>query len=98
MSLLAWGSIVERLIDSNRLQIILASNSPRRKEILSSLLLTNRFLIEPSSFEENLDKSQFDFAHQYCLATAKGKAHDVTGKISARNQLEHASIGKFMLA
>jgi septum formation protein len=50
---------------------ILASASPRRKQILATIGLTNIEVI-PSSFEENLPKSASPF--EYVLATATEKA------------------------
>jgi predicted house-cleaning NTP pyrophosphatase (Maf/HAM1 superfamily) len=95
MSLLAWSSTIEKLLSTQKLQIILASNSPRRKEILQQLLLSSRFEIEPSSFEENLRKTDFAWAKDYCLATAKGKAKDVAFKVTERNQSQKNPTGKF---
>ena len=83
MSLLAWSSTIERLVTSKRLRIILASASPRRREILSSLLLSEKlFTTETSGFEETLPKEEFESAGLYALATAKGKAKDVAAKQS----------------
>jgi septum formation protein len=50
---------------------ILASASPRRKQLLAAIGLTNIEII-PSSFEENLAKSSSPF--EYVLATATEKA------------------------
>jgi septum formation protein len=50
---------------------ILASASPRRRQLLASIGLTNVEII-PSSFEENLPKSASPF--EYVLATATEKA------------------------
>lgn len=61
-----------------KLRIVLASGSPRRKEILASVLLSpSNFACETSAFEETLDKAQFASAGEYALATARGKAKDV---------------------
>jgi septum formation protein len=53
---------------------ILASASPRRRQLLASIGLTNIEII-PSSFEENLPKSASPF--EYVLATATEKALEV---------------------
>ena len=52
--------------------LILASNSPRRREILSQLGL--EFEVEPSRFEE---KGEGLTARETVLAFARGKAEDV---------------------
>ncbi len=52
--------------------LILASNSPRRREILSALRLT--FAVEPSLFEE---RAAGRSARETVLAFARGKAEDV---------------------
>ncbi|CAN8025538.1 unnamed protein product, partial [Ixodes persulcatus] len=56
-------------------RIVLASASPRRREILRVLGL--RCQIVASSFKENLDKSRFAQPVDYALATAIGKAQSV---------------------
>ncbi|CUG87000.1 maf protein, putative [Bodo saltans] len=59
----------------NHLHIILASASPRRKELLERLGL--KFIVQPSNFDEDLDKSSFPDAAAYNVATASGKLDDV---------------------
>lgn len=79
--MLCWSKLVEQLVAQGEMRIVLASGSPRRKEILISILLSpTSFTCETSSFEETLDKSQFKFAGDYALATARGKALDVVQK------------------
>lgn len=58
-------------------RVILASSSPRRKQILAHLGLTNLAII-PSSFAENLPKSLTPF--EYVLQTATQKALAVYAK------------------
>lgn len=65
-------------------RIILASQSPRRAEILRMLGLD--FEIMPSSFEENLPKASFDSARAYCAATAHGKAAAVAQTLDSRGE------------
>ncbi|KAA8494081.1 N-acetylserotonin O-methyltransferase-like protein [Porphyridium purpureum] len=72
--------IVDRIARLNTLRVILASASPRRKEILTTLGL--RFEVEPSRFEETLDKSQFAGPDAYVLENAKLKALDVCTRMS----------------
>ncbi|OZJ02852.1 hypothetical protein BZG36_03232 [Bifiguratus adelaidae] len=55
--------------------IILASGSPRRKNIIESLGL--QISIQPSRFAENLSKDAFATPQEYVAATAKAKAQDV---------------------
>jgi septum formation protein len=57
-------------------RVILASASPRRKELLSLIGITN-YEIQVSSFAENLDKSTFTSAEEYCRNTAEEKVKDV---------------------
>jgi septum formation protein len=56
-------------------RIVLASNSPRRKEILNTFGLSPEII--PSSFEENLPPSSFQDIHEYPVATATHKAVEV---------------------
>jgi septum formation protein len=66
--------------------IILASKSPRRKELLNLLGLIN-FSIESSNFKEDLIKSNFVNASDYCVATSKTKGLDVIQAIEKRDGL-----------
>ena len=66
----------------NAKRIILASQSPRRRELIKQIGLINAEIIV-SSFDEDLDKSIFANAGEYSVATAKGKAVDVFNKIKA---------------
>ena len=68
--------ILPHLEKLNQLRIVLASGSPRRRELLELLRL--QFTIQVSQFDENLDKAQFQAdLSQYPLATATAKAEDV---------------------
>uniref|UniRef100_A0A8H8CF57 Maf/Ham1 n=1 Tax=Psilocybe cubensis TaxID=181762 RepID=A0A8H8CF57_PSICU len=60
-------------------RIVLASNSPRRKDILRTFGLEPD--IVPSTFEENLDFYQFPDPHEYPVATATHKAVEVYEKL-----------------
>lgn len=64
-------------------EIILASASPRRREILSTLGISLK--IVPSTFPETLDKSQFADAAAYATATALAKGREVCGKTDMQN-------------
>jgi septum formation protein len=61
--------------------IILASGSPRRKEILNDLLKL-KVNIVPSTFEENLDKSQFT-PEAYVKENARLKALEVWNRLAS---------------
>ncbi|ORX98656.1 N-acetylserotonin O-methyltransferase-like protein-like protein [Basidiobolus meristosporus CBS 931.73] len=62
-------------------QIVLASGSPRRKEILSKLGL--EFQVVPSTFPETLDKSTFSHAKDYVTETAKQKTLEVFERLQS---------------
>lgn len=72
--------MLQPLLESlNRKSIILASGSPRRKEILTALGV--KYTSVPSLFEENLDKSSFSGPSEYAKETAKQKAMEVFNRI-----------------
>mmetsp|Transcript_25769 Transcript_25769/g.24618 ORF Transcript_25769/g.24618 Transcript_25769/m.24618 type:complete len:257 (+) Transcript_25769:50-820(+) len=62
--------------------VILASGSPRRKELLALMGFTN-FSVLKSDFEEDLDHSKFPSAAEYCMETAICKAKDVVLKLES---------------
>ncbi|XP_072118777.1 probable bifunctional dTTP/UTP pyrophosphatase/methyltransferase protein isoform X2 [Mobula birostris] len=64
-------------------RVVLASASPRRREILNNVGL--RFEVVPSWFKENLDKSAFKTPYDYAKETAKQKALEV----ATRMHLKH---------
>lgn len=66
-------------------RVILASASPRRKQLLAQIGLTNLEVI-PSQFEENLPKSLSPF--EYVLATATQKALSVYKREAERDDDE----------
>ena len=67
------GPYIDRL---NRLRIILASGSPRRRKILEQIGL--KFEVIPSTFEENLDKNLFPSPEDYALTNSELKAKQVS--------------------
>ena len=69
--------ILDKLPILNKMRLILASGSPRRKEILQKIGL--KFEIMTSDFPENLDKKKYT-AKQYVIENAKMKAIDVYNK------------------
>ncbi|KAJ6543579.1 inosine triphosphate pyrophosphatase-like protein [Mycena vulgaris] len=62
-------------------RIVLASASPRRKDILSVFGLAPDII--PSTFEENLPISSFENIHEYPVATATHKAIEVYERLVA---------------
>ncbi|KAJ3298813.1 hypothetical protein HK104_010261 [Borealophlyctis nickersoniae] len=60
--------------------IVLASGSPRRKEILQKLGLT--FTVVPSTFPEDLDKSLFATPAEYVRCNAIEKAKEVHSRLN----------------
>ncbi|KAF9045753.1 Maf-like protein [Hymenopellis radicata] len=64
-------------------RIVLASNSPRRREILQTYGLAPD--IVPSTFNEDLDPGQFDDIHEYPVATATHKAVEVYERMVESN-------------
>ncbi|KAM8856889.1 putative bifunctional dTTP/UTP pyrophosphatase/methyltransferase protein isoform 1-T1 [Synchiropus picturatus] len=59
--------------------VVLASASPRRREILQTAGL--QFEVVPSWFEETLDKDVFKAPYEYALETAKQKALEVARRM-----------------
>lgn len=68
---------ISQLLGSRRL--ILASGSPRRKQILQNIGFV--FDVVPSTFEENLSKSAFSEPWQYAVETSRGKALEVAERL-----------------
>ncbi|KAJ2552834.1 hypothetical protein EV175_003165 [Coemansia sp. RSA 1933] len=64
---------------SHRFRIVLASGSPRRRELLDRLNI--KYEVIPSGFAEDLDKSQFPSAKEYVLETASQKTEEVYRRI-----------------
>eukprot|EP00160_Parvularia_atlantis_P015998 Unigene4854_Nuclearia_a/m.14854 Unigene4854_Nuclearia_a/g.14854 ORF Unigene4854_Nuclearia_a/g.14854 Unigene4854_Nuclearia_a/m.14854 type:complete len:212 (+) Unigene4854_Nuclearia_a:47-682(+) len=67
-----------------RLRIVLASASPRRREILLGLGLV--FDVVPSRFAEDLDKAAFDGPAGYVAETSRRKAHEVADRLRAERR------------
>ena len=77
--------ILEHIAFLNTRRLVLASQSPRRRTILAQLGLTD-FLVRPSAFAEDLDKSAFLGRPQdYAVATARAKAADVWAVLAAQD-------------
>ncbi|XP_046395233.1 dTTP/UTP pyrophosphatase [Ischnura elegans] len=69
---------IKNVLDSKR--IILASASPRRKDILNQVKLN--FEVVTSSFEENLNPECYSHPYEFAIDTALHKAKDVLEKTS----------------
>lgn len=69
-------------------RIILASNSPRRQEILKMVGLN--FETIPSTFEENLDKYSFSHPCEYVKENAKQKAIEVWNRLSSASRKQQS--------
>ncbi|KAF8193331.1 inosine triphosphate pyrophosphatase-like protein [Pholiota molesta] len=64
-------------------RIVLASNSPRRQEILRTFGIAPE--VVPSTFAEDLNISEFPEPHEYPVATATHKAVEVYERLVAEN-------------
>ncbi|RDX46252.1 Maf/Ham1 [Lentinus brumalis] len=64
-------------------RVVLASNSPRRKEILKTFGLEPEVI--PSTFEETLPLGGFSDPHEYPVATATHKAVEVYERLVTEN-------------
>lgn len=71
-------------------RVVLASNSPRRKEIFASIGLTPD--IVPSTFPEDLSPEDFGEIHEYPVATASQKAIEVYERLVVRWSLLSISL------
>ncbi|XP_004582184.2 probable bifunctional dTTP/UTP pyrophosphatase/methyltransferase protein [Ochotona princeps] len=65
-------------------RVVLASASPRRREILNNAGL--QFEVVPSRFRETLDKTAFPSAAAYAEETAKHKALEVATRMHQKDQ------------
>ncbi|GFN93708.1 N-acetylserotonin o-methyltransferase-like protein [Plakobranchus ocellatus] len=74
----------------NAQRVVLASGSPRRKQILENIGL--KVEVIPSTFEENLDKSKFS-PQEYVVETAFLKTKEVAERLSAGSTLPDLIIG-----
>ena len=82
--------------DITNLRVVLASASPRRRELLSLTGLREgvHFEVSPSTFAEDLAKSDFASPAEYTLATATAKAREVAGRcLRGRGGIAHLVIG-----
>ncbi|XP_049963937.1 dTTP/UTP pyrophosphatase [Schistocerca serialis cubense] len=80
---------IKHVLNSQR--IVLASTSPRRQEILSSIGLN--FEICGSRYEENLDPSQFPDPSHFVLETAYNKVMEVVDRLKTDSRPPDLIIG-----
>eukprot|EP00168_Porphyra_purpurea_P011035 TRINITY_DN2772_c0_g1_i4.p3 TRINITY_DN2772_c0_g1~~TRINITY_DN2772_c0_g1_i4.p3 ORF type:complete len:207 (-),score=56.43 TRINITY_DN2772_c0_g1_i4:389-952(-) len=73
--------IVQHMAALNGKRIVLASGSPRRREILTMLGLAHE--VHVSAFEENLDKATFPTPADYAKTNAASKAAAVVAGLVA---------------
>lgn len=76
--LLCYYDVVTVMLVNMKKKIILASSSPRRRDILTKMGL--EFEVFPSDFEENLEN--FDFTYEKIEELAYNKAKAVADKIN----------------
>ena len=69
-------------------RVILASNSPRRREVLESKLRGFSLQICPSLFDESLAPCDFASAAAYTEATCEAKAREVRNRLAANSDSE----------
>ncbi|KAM6149239.1 putative bifunctional dTTP/UTP pyrophosphatase/methyltransferase protein [Rhynchocyon petersi] len=72
-------------------RVVLASASPRRREILSQAGF--RFEVVPSRFKETLDKTSFATPYAYAIETAKQKALEVAHRMHSDLRTADVVIG-----
>lgn len=87
----ANNMLLENLPGLSQTAIVLASASPRRSELLQLIGLKPEVI--PSKFEENLPKEMYSTAAEYAIATAKGKALDVTQLLASQSKSVDLIIG-----
>ena len=75
--------ILNKLSTINSLKIVLASKSPRRRQILDQIGL--HFEVIVSDFEEDLDKTAYT-PENYVLLNSKNKASSVLRMLREKNQ------------
>lgn len=76
----------------NSKKVILASSSPRRKDILSHLGI--KYTVVPSTFPETLDKSLFSHPSEYVKENALQKALEVYERMKVT---QHGSRSSFKM-
>lgn len=92
--LLTLTPSIKSAIASKSLRLVLASGSPRRKEILTGLFGNEEGMFEviTSNFEENLKKEDFPNAAEYSLATATGKVKSVVSSLVSSSSTTHVVV------
>ncbi|KAF9987667.1 hypothetical protein BGZ65_002525 [Modicella reniformis] len=75
----------------NAKRVVLASSSPRRKDILSNLGVN--YIVVPSTFPETLDKSLFSHPSEYVKENARQKALEVYERLKTAGDTPDLVIG-----
>jgi len=57
--------------------MILASGSPRRRELLQDSMGFKDLVVVKSAFDENLGYDSYSSAEEYCLATCIAKGNEI---------------------
>ena len=78
---------LKHINDRASFEVILASASPRRRDLLQQIGLTNVKVV-PSKFKEDLDKSTFRSPADYCAATSEAKAMDLVSSGAVQPDLD----------
>ena len=69
---------------ANEVRLVLASSSPRRRDILQATMPDVKFDVRPSDVEENLDKLAYaSNPSLFAVDTARLKADDIFKIVSA---------------
>lgn len=83
--------LMDKVPSLQRADLVLASGSPRRKEILNDILGL-RVRVVASTFEEDLDKSKYT-PQTYVQENARLKAREVWQRLVAAGESPHLVIG-----
>ena len=84
-------ALLHRAASLNERNIVLASNSPRRRDLMQQLGLTD-FVVTPSHFAEDLPKEAYS-PESYAIATALGKANEVAERMTNEGESFDLVIG-----
>ncbi|KAK6623327.1 hypothetical protein RUM43_009179 [Polyplax serrata] len=84
--------MLEPIMDSlDKQRVVLASSSPRRKDILRQIGL--KFEIIPSNYEEDLNPDNFATPSDFAVATAVNKVNEVHEQLIAKSETYDVLIG-----
>eukprot|EP00614_Pseudopedinella_elastica_P000667 CAMPEP_0172592340 /NCGR_PEP_ID=MMETSP1068-20121228/11296_1 /TAXON_ID=35684 /ORGANISM="Pseudopedinella elastica, Strain CCMP716" /LENGTH=233 /DNA_ID=CAMNT_0013389291 /DNA_START=252 /DNA_END=953 /DNA_ORIENTATION=+ len=80
--------VLARTVDSTKVRLVLASQSPRRREIFDLMGLEGRYEVIVSSFEETLDKGLYRDENgpaRYAMDNAVEKAREVATRLASES-------------